>query len=124
MKIQAQTAYQQLGRFFPALTRSDRVIDQFSDSLGIWLRESADRSTLDSFQIEFSRPPAELPLGLFGIIRNWLPQEVPPIESLIAELTDDGQAKPFTRKSKKFTDWLITVSVFHQTFSVRFDYVA
>jgi hypothetical protein len=124
MNTSPQTVYQQLRQSFPALVRSDRVVHQDSDSLSIWLRESADRSTIESFCVEFAKPPAQLPLALFQTIHQWLPHEVPAIDLLIDELTDHGRALPLTHKSKKIADCSITVSVFHKSIALRYDHVA
>jgi hypothetical protein len=121
MKTPPQTIYNQLRQFFAALVRSDRVVQQDSDSLSIWLRESADRSTIESFCVEFAKPPVQPPLALFQTIQKWLPQEVPIIESLIDELTDHGRALPLTHKSKKIADCSISVSVFNKTVAFRYD---
>jgi len=121
MQMPPPTIYQQLRQFFPALVRSDRLIHQDSDSLAIWLKESADRSTLDAFHVEFAEPPVEPPRALCQTIQTWLPDEIPAIESLLDKLTDGGRAAPLKHKSKKFTKWFITASVHHNSITIRFD---
>jgi hypothetical protein len=123
MKTSPLVAYQQLRQHFHGLTRSDRMIHENSDSLSIWLQESADRSTFDSFQVEYARPPQSPPYEVFHTIQNWLPHEIPLIETVVDELTEHGSAAPMTHKSQHFTEWNVTVSIYLKSIAVRFDHV-
>ena len=124
MKKSPQTIYQELQSWFPALTRSNRVVQQDTDRLSIWLRESADQSTLDAFCVEFARPPVQPPLAVFDAIQRWLPQDFPAIAATVDELTQSGSAAPWTHNRKQAAGWSITVSVFHKSIAIRFDHVA
>lgn len=123
MKTTPQVAYQQLQHHFHNLRRFDRTVSEKSDSLSIRLQESPDHTAFDSFQVEFARPPSSPPYEVFHTIQSWLPHEIPLIETVVDDLTDHGNAGPLTHKSQQFTEWSVTVSVFLNSISIRFDHV-